>query len=280
MSRFDYYQATVPAYPRVIRETIAASLPGVITFLPGKGRHGYTNADLLMDSAEEVRATVYHGGLYSAPNVKFSGSDAPLGAQILREHWPVHMPTRIDVCEDFQADFEATRHVVDDLAADLKLKKGHRWVNKDRSAGDTDYWGSTQSEKQIRLYEKGKQLRSQGLVSDPDAVPIDLLRLELQWRPDKPPARLAASEMEPHSMWGVSRLAKAAVAQLLDLHPDRIATRVKMRPEFERTHAAMLKQYGPTLIKLMALTGSPDAFWLRLRDDLGLLPAIPPNRVN
>jgi hypothetical protein len=268
MAKWDWYAATLPEYPRVVADALATELPGANGLVSGRGRHGYTHSANVVDDAGDMLATVLHGGPNNDPHVVSTGDNATAVAQILRKHWPdTHRVSRVDSCEDIHGDFGSTLVRVRAIA-DVFRVKGLLYAPDDPEDGSTYYLGATTSAVRFRLYEKGKQLRSQ--LADPATYRLDHLRLETQWRPPKP-ARQTASTLTPGEVWGVSAYTREIAATVLLGGPERIHTTARLRTTVERRNAALTRQYGSHLRDMLRAAGSPEAFGVNLAVMLGVI---------
>lgn len=253
MAHFDWYAATVPAYPRVIADTLASQLPGVNGLTSGRGRHGYHNATCLVSHSGDTLATVLHGGSNPEPHVVASGSNAGPVSDILREHWPDdHRVSRLDSAEDLIGDFP-TIMAKCLVVADTHRVKGLLMKPTDLDDGSTFYLGAPTSSVRMRHYEKTKQLRSQ--AADPDSVPDDLNRLEVQWRPIKE-ARYTAAKLTPGEVWGVAAFTRQIASEVLLRDPNRVQVRPRLLTTDERRDRALARQYGTHIRGIYRRAGS------------------------
>jgi hypothetical protein len=265
MSHCDWYQATIAEAPQRVGEALLAELPGAHGFEAGRGRQNYHHSMLVLDSDGETLATILHGGPNGDPNAWASGDRAEGFATVLRRLWPdAHRVTRFDSAEDIHGHYPTIRDRCRALAAPSGVS-GYEIAAHGDEKGSTDYLGAKTSRVQHRCYEKGKQMAA--LVADPASVPLDWVRLEVQWRPDKQ-ARDVAASVSAGEVWGVSPWVQAIAREVIGTDPDRLRSRPKLLSDFDRCHAAMLRQYGPHLGNVLAKEGSPSAFLARLMVDL------------
>ena len=266
MPRFDWYQATIEDYPRVIADGLM-TLPGAHDLKHGRGRLNYRESAVVVGSDGNPLATLLHGGLNGAPNAFASGENAPAFAETIRRTWPgAHRVTRLDSAEDVRMSFQAAHAACQSIAAELRIK-GDTRLPDDPEDGATYYMGAPSSRARIRCYEKGKQLRAQGV---PDADP-DVLRFELQLRPNDAQAKLQAASIGPSEAWGATALARR-VAGVFDHSTERVTLRHRLASTYDRTHAAMLAQYGGHLFEMLSRHGS----WDLVGEQLGLDLQLPP----
>lgn len=255
MPRFDWYQATIAVAPQQLGEALLEHLPTAVGFQPGRGRQNYHHSMAVLDADGETLATVLHGGPNGDPNAWASGDRAEAFASVLRQLWPdAHRVTRMDSAEDLHGDYPAIRDRCRALAAPSGVS-GYEIAAHGPEKGSTDYLGAKSSRVQHRCYEKGKQMAA--LVADPSAISLDWVRLETQWRPDKG-GRSVAARASAAEVWGASPWVLAIARELIGLDTPRLRAQPRLLTDFERTHAAMLNQYGPHLGKLLAKAGGLD----------------------
>jgi hypothetical protein len=181
----------------------------------------------------------------------------------VRDSFPGHYVTRVDSCIDFEAP--GAWDVLLDRSFKVKTEMGVSsrvqgdWFDNG-IRGRTFYLGSTKSDVQFRLYEKGKKEGQGG----------DWVRAELQVKPKKM-ARYACSRVAPEEVWGFSRWSRALRVALGASEVARLAREVVQKQPFERRFEAMMKQYGNTIRELEQRMGSEARFLDALRS--GLLPA-------
>lgn len=192
---WDWYQATIPRldiqysnYQQIIEEFRLLGEP-----IDAKPRLGYDKA---MQCGNTV---ILSGGVqdsYGSHVIVQGGQECHLTVEkVLRNKFPNHLPSRMDVAFDVIKD-NAWEEL---LAAALSVAKEKRitsstvgdWITGQR--GRTLYLGSKTSTHRVRLYEKGKEQREKRLI--PDAS-TDWVRFEVQVRPPKK-IRPIASRMSP-----------------------------------------------------------------------------------
>lgn len=267
MARFDWYQATIEASPEAIGHALLERLPGAVAFEAGRGRNNYKASMKVKTADGDTLATILHGGFNGAPNALASGEAAEPFAHIIRDLWPdAHRVTRLDSAQDVIGDFEAMQATCRAIAADCGIK-GLAYTPDNADDGATYYMGATSSPTRSRLYEKGKQMRA--FAVEPDAVPINWVRFEVEWKPVRE-ARMTAALVTPDQVFGVSSWTKRAAVELFEGNPDRFVSQTRLETTFERRHRSMLAQYGNHLRDLVSREAEPEAFLSRLWADLGL----------
>lgn len=259
--KFDWYAATIPQHPEAVTDDLLDNLPlegGY--FAPSRPMFGFSAAEILED-AQGKRLTVLWGGDkgYDKCHIVATGEDAQVVAQALRHLYPEHHVTRIDSAFDFLgADLYAQFHDIAKLVAEMHpVQVSEIRPIEDQFRGSTTYVGSPRSAVRSRLYEKGKQLGH-----DPAWV-----RAEIQFRPAKE-ERTAAANLTPAQVWGVSRWSVDLGTLLLGRGIEPQDIRVHRKSTFEKTHAAMLQQYGQHLTRYAQLLGSWTCLGQTLEHDL------------
>lgn len=238
--RFDYYAASARIDPEQLVDGLADAL-GVVEKRSGRGQHGYSAAvDLIADG--RVVARVLYGGRNPVPHAYASGQDAVAFATAMRERFPDHWVTRVDVAIDFDAVTAFDRLTGIALAVadqhDLRISQAGDWV-RDGIAGRTLYVGSFRSPLLVRIYEKGKHIggdASQGWV-----------RVELQVRP-KNRARISASKAVPAEFWGFGRWPAALADQLGLAQVERVSMWERQQPDQARTMDYVVSHFFRALL--------------------------------
>lgn len=213
--------------------------------------HGYQNRyDYGVAAVLSGGASGKHG-----VHIQVNGGDV-CGSLVdsLREKFPDHRPSRVDVCIDFQgADaWDALKDLVMQAADMFGQPTGTAgdWFGQKR--GRTLYVNPRRKGKEApaysaRLYEKGHQLRELGI--NPDA-PLDWVRLEFEIHPPKHTRHLVAS-MTPDQVARASRWMRWICEMLGTVHAERVrlSTRRK-RPPVVDAIETMFRQYTGTITEL------------------------------
>ncbi len=182
---FDWYEATLEADPNSVIGQLCDDLD-VEMLLQSKGMHGYDHCARLGSSQDGERTcdVLWYADPAKALQVHVisSGANASRIADLLRCHWPQHKVSRVDVSFDLVQP-RAYERIAPHMLAVARLhglKSAPCVEDKlDAEAGRSQYAGSPRSVRQVIGYEKGKQLRTQGVA---DADP-DWFRVELTTRP-------------------------------------------------------------------------------------------------
>lgn len=238
--QFDWYQATVPALPQVVVDTLAASFEDFhdVKHLD-RGGNGYTESAILRDREGDTIALVRYGGK-NLPNVQTSSFRAIAGSEAIRLHWPEHRVSRLDVACDFDGPEVYTEIVTAcrGIADTHRMTSGREFVPDDPDAGRTYYLGASASNVMLRAYEKGREQRAKGVAD----APLDWTRCELQVRPQKE-AKSTLATMLPEAAWGVSRWAQDVGMLMLSKEAERILIDPRVESDAERTMGHVVHQY-------------------------------------
>lgn len=257
--RFDWYEATLN--PEVEPQAVLrwASFLGDPT--PCKAVHGY---EVGHDFGQFKILYGGHTGQWGV-HVIIHGGDACQGiVESFRSAFPVHRPSRIDVCVDFQGPgaFEELhgfcQFVCKKFGVETRLHGD--WENKKK--GRTYYGGGKGSTHKFRLYEKGHELRSKGV--DPEA-PLDWVRLEFQIAPARP-ARLKSASLNPTQVARSTKWTSFLCDVVGTTSADSVnLTTKKVKPDVVDSFGHMCAQYAGTLFKLK------QGDWISKEDVLALI---------
>jgi hypothetical protein len=264
--RFDWYAATVPGgVDEVVGAMLAEwDLAGVEDSRP---KHGYERG-LKVTRGDRVLAKCWWGGVNGEDvHAWASGSEAPALAELLRREWPEHRVSRADVCEDYTAPdaWEQLSGVAVEVANKHRLKLDTRGDWARNLPGRTLGVGSRDSVAHVRVYEKGVQMAARGHTSaDPNWV-----RVELEVKPQKRDGKLLAAATAPSGLWGAAKWTAGLVERLgaPEVEIIKLGT-VYQFPDINRSRAALLKQYGPTLTAWAEELGGWESLGLKLGEEL------------
>jgi hypothetical protein len=192
---FDWYEASLEATARDVMEALCDDLD-VSMLATLKGMHGYDHLARLGTSLDGERTcdVLWYAGAdkHHQCHVIASGGNASRVSDVLRAHWPEHKVSRVDVSFDLLESGVYTRMKAHALAVavELGIKVAPCIEDSiDTEAGRSQYVGSPRSVRQVIVYEKGKQLRTQGV----EDVNPEWVRAELTTRPQsKHKARYAS----------------------------------------------------------------------------------------
>lgn len=258
---FDWYQAT---FYSVSAEVIINSLLGhykLSSARPIKGQNSYTHG-ISISRGDDCIARVFWGGVNgNDPHVISTSHNSPGVSSFLRDNFPDHRVTRVDVCEDYTGDgtwdllyTELERFA---LHKGLKLSQVGDYTRGEN--GRTLYVGSPKSIVYLRLYEKGHESGH----SDKNWV-----RLEIVVRPKKAKAREHFASQPPQAFFGASAWSLELYGHLTSLSVPRVASGTIRQPsDDEKAYAHMVKQYGRVMGRLIATRGV-DSVFESLRSDI------------
>jgi hypothetical protein len=275
---FDCYSATVYANPTLLIGRLLEALTDAghaVTLAEGRRVANYAQNALLLAPSGHRILSVPSGGRNVHPFVDCKGAHSGLIADTLRRFFD-HSPTRLDSAYDLRGpnvwdelcrlckQFEAEGRKLDFVGADRD--------NPDR--GTTIYVGSRKSQAYLRVYQKGLQIAEEmGLAGDD--IPDELrhwVRVELEYKPDKRPARMKAAGLSPVELWGCSPWTRRFAKLALSIDAERITMNEKRESNEERAWRYCLEQYGPTMLKRIRRMGWK-AFVEGLEDDLAKVDA-------
>lgn len=273
MVAFDWYQATVRApADDVLEALLARSDRRELRHVRGIQGYGTTTKLLSDDQAGEVE--VWHGGRHAYPHVRFTSDAAPGHAAILRELYPEHSPSRIDVKADFEGAgvFDRTLPSLIDVARRHRIKVGCEGDHYLTKEGRTLNLGSRRSAVMLRVYDKAAQMRAK-LAHDPVrllTVPDHLTRFEVEVKPPSDPmVRRMLATAEPSAFMGASGAVRDAWEAFGGeaVAPMRV-TRAWRVSEDDRAYSYLVSTYGALLSRRAEEHGSWECFGLQLRDDI------------
>lgn len=268
--KFDYYSATVRHPLKTVADCLAAEFE-------------WAEADEVRPSARYDRAIQFN---YADERVcKLEGQDATQSVLItasghhtpkmvgyLRNGWPDHSVSRMDVCQDYTGEgvFESMDSTLVRLALDtgIRLDQAGDWH---RQNGRTRYVGAPKSPTRVRLYEKGWQMLEEakrGLRELPDDFDITRTRLEVQVRPqsrDKAKcASYTAAEVMAYAPW-----TRQAYALLSGFELAVPLKEVRPRSAHHKKLFHLAKQYSRTLLAELSIQdGSFEGLGKRLIDEV------------
>lgn len=249
---FDWYEATLEGTGQFVIDQLCRGL-GVTVLATSKGMHGYDHSTRLGTSQDGDRvADVW---TYDDPkkahliHVVSSGVHSTRVSNLLRELWPVHKVSRLDVAFDMliEGGYEQVSSFALSKAQDLGI--GYAPCIEDRlsvTAGRTQYLGSPRSSRMALVYEKGKQLRALGKDVD-----VKWVRVELRTRPQSKHKQRYAS-LSPGDV--------AAESPLMASLCERFGPKAGTRQAYSTGHTNstieacgyMLRQYGRALRDLIS----------------------------
>lgn len=261
--RFDWYTATTDT---VRGPDLVDELYGVFSDMDYKGLtveshrkvYRYDSALAIKDEAGQL-CIVRWGGNGGGTNVEANGPSAVPVSSYLRSEYPDHRVTRMDACVDrekpglFDLFVPGLLAIAD--AHSITVDHTGDWHRAER--GRTLYLGGRESEKRIRFYEKGHQLRAEG---HPQASP-DLCRLEAVIRPEQRDAKHRAATMSPQDCFGASLWLRESLAAYAGLDAPEIRLKAHRKSQIDQAFEFMCRQYRRVIdSKLEASRGDPMVF--------------------
>lgn len=256
MIRFDWYQATVyvpdPSYGGL--SDLLLSLWELTDFAPDRGMHGYTHGAKIV-RGDRVLARLWWGG-NPGVNITATSDDAPVLADALRSSNLPFGVTRVDSCADWieEGCFDSlSAHLISfAVSQGISINQQGDWQ---RGQSRTLYLGSPQSPVRICLYEKGYE---QG-----GDAPKDWTRLEVRVKP-KGQHKVGAASWGPRDVFCAGWVPEALKVLGWDDLSKRAVGVTWRRSDDERARQALLRQYGPLVLRWAQELGS----WYRLADVL------------
>lgn len=258
---FDWYSATLSnSDPSEVLASVVEGLD-LVDVIPSRPLNGYQRA-AKVQRGSEVLSVVQWGGNAGSVHAYASSAAAPRLAEVMRGKYPEHRVTRADVREDYngQGAWGDLYPVVLEIAKEAKVQT--RYIGpppgeESEDLGKTLYVGSRKSPVQLRLYEKGKQLKEYG---KPNWV-----RLELMVLPAKVEARERFSRAVPSEFFGASRWSKLLFERVSGCEIARMcAGTVYKKEDLERSMYWLTSQYGAVLSQMADKLGG----WAALGPDL------------
>lgn len=237
--RFDYYSATLAGSVSHCQAAIISRFGGFLN--EDKPVNGYKFA--LRSS--ETDARLYWGGHNPLPFIVVSGDTSPDVTAFIRETYPGHRVSRVDVAEDFveAGGFDRVSGLIDPIARRARAEVTFIGDPDPASRkGRTLYFGSAKSDVRLVLYEKGLHQRGRGEIGAPE----DWCRLELRVRPRKARKALCASLSECQ-LWGMARWSQTVADQVLGSVTEYVPDASLRRAKADQSLAHMLRQYASVI---------------------------------
>lgn len=230
-----------------------------------RGHHGFKHAVEWVSKTpdvakEQVQLRMEWGGRNPLPWLESTGAHAPAVMSLLRGMQWQHRVSRVDSALDLQGPgtfdqlVRLGQQVIDGSktrGVQIKSETLGDWLYAEH--GRTLRLGSTKAAALVRIYEKGHEQRAKGVAD----APLDWVRVELQYRPEKRHDKGLAAVLTTDAVWGVREWtrdlwARLNAGELLD----KVKHQAPPPSTLGRRAAALAKQYGPTLADLDADMGS------------------------
>lgn len=287
--RFDWYSATIKDDPVLVIETLK-KLGHTVHENDGFARKYHYNQGWEINHNERgtVCKVMAGGQNGDFPHAIASSDDAQPFADLLRNEWPdTHLPTRIDVCEDFlePKSYERLRRECRAVAKENRLQFPQLSDSVNKRAGRTQYIGSRTSEYFGRVYEKGFEVISK-LRLDPNVTinldsitqletpdgktvrPADWTRLELVARPKGEEARMKAAVASHEQLWTFTNWSNDLAKRVLELDLERFHVRARRQNDNDRAFRFMCQQYHKALQAYRYDLGSWECVGLQIETEL------------
>jgi hypothetical protein len=209
---------------------------------------------------------IHYGGKNGdqfGPNVAGTGPLSPTVCELIRAAEVRHGLGRVDVREDFLADFEKCRlrFIERCNTAGMAATDAGSCPESSKQLGRTVYGGARTSFYQPTLYQKGLQLG--------DGHPVDYLRLEHRFVPSKAHEKAQLSTLTPLQMLGLRPVARDLSQSIAELAIEPY--KLTRFPKDHSPYLWMLRQYRGVLAELLQDHGSPSAVGQQLYLDLAEL---------
>jgi hypothetical protein len=256
-SAFDYARMSILGPPSeqvllALEEGLAAVGRPVTREVGAAVKH-YSNHVALTDRVGRVLSDVFWGGQNVRPNVEAKGQYAALVVPIIRATGWHHRPSRVDVKRDATAP--GLFRTLHDLALSYKSERGltlGSWLNHDPDKGDTLYLGGRTSQVMLRIYQPAlKRAQEEGRTGDDiTADERDAVRVELEFKPHKQAAKLAAATLSPDQLWGVSTWSADFAGEVFAMNVQPINISERRESDRNRALRFMASQYRAHLQSL------------------------------
>lgn len=264
-SRFDWYEATLEGWDDAA-SSLAVALGGELR--RERGRNGYAECVSLVRGEDQLVRVYGRSARIGEQHVVVTGQSCDEVVPVFRRLWPEHRVSRADSSVDLLADFG----VMDARAVEFAEDRGltYRLIT-DSDGGATRYLGAASSEVRVRVYKKTEQLRSLH-PERASEVADGVVRVELQARPGKRDAKVAAAHLDADGLWGLSRWARLFALDMLKVDAERVATHFRTPSSWSRALSHLGRQYGP-LIRERALEVGFDQVIAELAAEWGFEPS-------
>lgn len=261
--RCDAYTATIPAsgddalewLHHVAPETEGLEL-GSDGSIPA---YCYDHAIPIKDGRTIIGIVRWGGNGGAHTNVELKGSIANEVYLPLRERWPVHACTRMDVAADFAAEglFDDADQQLKRIAAAsrppvITRPEGAGWNHP--GLGRTTVFGSGESDAHAILYDKSRERIERGGL-DPAFVIPNWVRFEGKIHPKKREGKQILSRLKLDQALGMVRWLPPMFEAFAGITPHRVELPKRVKDD-DRTYAALLRQFGPYIAQKAAQKGS------------------------
>lgn len=266
--RFDAWAATFPnEYFHELRGHLQEVLGATFQLRKG-GKHGYrTHEGINIDG--NCHGLIAHGGNGERFFLEITGEPSDAWAKFVHA-WDMRtqstiendqtflvLLSRADVCYDWLDPKDVVAHAPtfrEHVASRLDTRgRPPQWDQRGdwsseagRERGCTLYMGSPKSQIRVRFYDKGAELRVNAGVD----APLDMRRVEVQYRPESKADKMSASRLPASGFWRISPAVKA-VAEYFGCSSEGNFVRVpRPQAEVERKKDLACFQYGESIVSI------------------------------
>lgn len=264
--RFDWYAATLAETPGgdFVASVLAARCGGNARRV--RGRFGYVRGYAIEVGGTEFALVLFGGATGAEVHVEIPGAGCDVLVPVVRQRWPEHRVSRVDVSLDLVVPFaELDARVLELVGSSVK----HELITNSEG-GATRYLGSRKSDYRLRVYRKTEQLR-QVYGEAAGNVPDGIVRVEAVIRPGTPD-KAAFAALRPRQAAAYRRLGRVVFGDVLGAElPMWEGDAVHRKPsDWERILTVLQMQYGRAIRERAAEVG--DAVALQeLGDRFGLV---------
>lgn len=274
-ARFDAYNSTVYEQPTWLIDQLMYVFECVgekPRIEDGPAVRFYEFNRPILDAYGKRLCSVRFGGQNGTPFVECKGSIAPVVADLLRRKFE-HRPARLDASLDVAGDNLFGRYV----RLSKRLARKHRmawrpdgdWITPD--AGRTFYLGSRSSESMLRVYEKGLEIAAREGRAPTDAE-RRLVRCEVEFKPQKSPAKIAARSIEPRDLFALSDALVEFSQGAFGIALERINVRERRESDHDRAFRYACKQYRAHWSQRLEMVGGDlEAFAMAILETADLV---------
>lgn len=233
---FDWYSASSSVGALSDVDRVLSAFPGG-QLRDGPGRYGWRLGVEVVRDGRLLGRGYAHGR--DGAFIELIGPGAALLSGALREVWPVHRVSRVDVAADRRCSYARAVRRLADLVPSVK-----RVEIRSTTGGATTYFGAPSSDTRVRVYKKTEQMSDvHGIEIEPGVV-----RFEVQVRPQSR-EKVRFASLDPDAVAGWRRLGRAAMTVAGERFavargvPDPVDT--SGLGSWERTLGSLVRQYGP-----------------------------------
>lgn len=227
------------------------------------GAKGYPKSSLIKYKYAGIDSTILfcYGSMNAGQhlNVEFKGDQTEYVRDIILSCGVQYRLTRADIALDFQTDYLEAHAIAKAYAEKKGIATSVQGDWEQGKDGRTYYIGKTRggSESYIRLYEKGIQLRSKGY-----GAPVDLVRLELEYKPKKY-KRAEIKSLDAADLLATAIYPLELFEQFMPLGINAQKITTPPQKTFEESINHMITQYANSLSEYIEVYG-----WVHFREKI------------